>query len=267
MGPSATDTEHVIKIFVSPSLIHTPLVPPAGVLSASEAAALMGPYTRDFAPVWADFTVLPRPLGLLPAACIRACDITVSLVMLALTSPILLALAVWIRADSSGPALFRQERLGKNLEPFTFYKFRTMRVDARDRFPGLYAYDYSDDEIRSMRFKIENDPRLTRVGAWLRKTSLDELPNFLNVLKGDMSLVGPRPELPDMLTYYRPWQRLKWRVKPGVSGYAQVQGRGYLTLQETIYWDVRYCLERSFATYVRTLAETLWAVGKGIGAF
>lgn len=267
MGPVITREEEPTFVLHAPRPQEIIVVPNRPVMNAAEAVSTMGPYVGGFSPPWAHCWIDLATPSAAHAAAIRLFDIVVSLIALIVAAPALLALGAWIRLDSPGPALFRQPRLGKGRVPFTFYKFRTMYTDARDRYPELYSYSYSEDEIRTMHFKLEHDPRLTGVGRWLRKTSLDEFPNFINVLKGDMSLVGPRPELPEMQNYYEPWQRIKWRVKPGVSGYAQVQGRGYLTLQETIYWDVKYCLERSFSTYVRTLADTLWAVGKGIGAF
>jgi lipopolysaccharide/colanic/teichoic acid biosynthesis glycosyltransferase len=118
-----------------------------------------------------------------------------------------------------------------------------------------------------MTFKILDDPRLTRVGRWLRKTSLDELPNFINVLKGEMSLVGPRPDIPEMLRYYKDWQQIKFQVKPGITGYAQISGRGLLTFQETLQHDVQYVVERSLVNDLRILWKTLWVTLRRAGAF
>lgn len=196
----------------------------------------------------------------------RAIDLVVSVILLVLTLPIVLFLTVLIRLDSRGPAVFRQRRLGRDGKLFVFYKFRTMYVDARERFPDLYSYEYTPDEIESMRFKLPYDPRNTRVGRWLRRTSLDELPNLLNVLKGDMSLVGPRPEIPEMLQYYR-WDQLpKFEVRPGVTGLAQVSGRNILRFQETIDADLRYVATRSLGQDIRILFRTVWAVIMRVGA-
>jgi lipopolysaccharide/colanic/teichoic acid biosynthesis glycosyltransferase len=197
----------------------------------------------------------------------RAIDITVALVTLILALPIMLVLAVLIRLDSPGPVLFRQRRLGEHARPFLFFKFRTMWVDARDRFPELYTYQYSDVEIRSMYFKVLDDPRLTRLGARLRKTSLDELPNLINVLLGEMTLVGPRPELPEMLPYYTGPQLMKFSVKPGVTGLAQVSGRAVLRFQQTITSDLEYCTRRSLSFDLWLLCRTITTIVQRAGAF
>jgi lipopolysaccharide/colanic/teichoic acid biosynthesis glycosyltransferase len=208
----------------------------------------------------------------------RARDLVVSLSALVLAAPVMLVIAIMIRLDSPGPALFKQRRVGRQQgngngatngvgDPFVFYKFRTMHADAPDRYPDLYRYDFAPGEIETMTFKILDDPRLTRVGRWLRKTSLDELPNFINVLRGEMSLVGPRPDIPEMLPYYKDWQRIKFAVRPGITGYAQTSGRGLLTFQETLQQDVQYVLERSFRNDLRILWKTIWVTLRRVGAF
>ena len=225
------------------------------------------------------------------AAVVRAIDFVTSVVGLILTFPIMLILAMIIRLDSHGPAIFRQTRVGRNRrsadpsskngswdgverrrldlggKPFTFRKFRTMYVDARARFPELYRYVYDDEEIRTMRFKLAEDPRLTRVGRRLRKTTLDELPNLISVLNGDMTLIGPRPEIPEMVKYYTPWQRAKFSVKPGVTGLAQVNGRGLLSFQETARLDVEYVRCRSLRAMFGIILKTLEVTLLRIGAF
>jgi len=233
---------------------------------------------------------------LLESLC-RVVNTAISVVALVLSAPILLVLAAMIRFDSPGPAIFRQKRLGRDRRtrkdrreevirtpidkrngdrrihdlggrPFTFYKFRTMRWDARELYPKLYEYKYSDEETENICFKVKNDPRLTRVGTWLRKTSLDELPNFINVIKGDMNLVGPRPDIPEMVRYYTPFQKkYKLSVKPGITGYAQIRGRGELSFQNTLKQDISYVRERSIRTDLKTLIETLAAVFGRTGAF
>jgi lipopolysaccharide/colanic/teichoic acid biosynthesis glycosyltransferase len=197
----------------------------------------------------------------------RVLDMVCSGVALLMVLPLLLLIAIIIRLDSPGPALFRQLRVGKNGRLFTFYKFRTMYVDARERFPDLYAYAYTDDEIRTMCFKLPEDPRLTRFGRHLRKTSLDELPNFINVLRGDMSMVGPRPEIPEMLKYYSDAQLMKFSVTPGATGLAQTRGRGILTFQEGIRADLEYCQRRSFCFDVQICLHTIASVVRRVGAF
>ena len=196
----------------------------------------------------------------------RLYDVVVAVVALVVFSPVIALLAIVIRLDSRGSPFFRQTRVGRNGELFWFYKFRTMHVDARERFPDLYAYDYSDDDIANMFFKLPFDPRNTRVGKWLRRTSLDELPNLVNVLNGRMSLVGPRPEIPEMLPYYEPDQYCKFAVKPGVTGLAQVSGRNILRFVETNAHDVEYVETRSTRTDLRILFRTVGTVILMVGA-
>lgn len=216
----------------------------------------------------------------------RSLDIAVSSLALTVGAPIMLLLAIIIRLDSPGPVIFRQVRMTRDRrqacgqapragdrrkrqyagKPFVFYKFRTMYADARERFPELYAYQYSDEEIRTMRFKVDDDPRITRVGRFLRKTSLDELPNFYNVLKGDMTLVGPRPEIPEMSPYYSRDQLKKFKVMAGLTGPAQVCGRGDLTFQETAKIDAAYASRQSLWQDMKILAKTVKAVFLGVGA-
>jgi lipopolysaccharide/colanic/teichoic acid biosynthesis glycosyltransferase len=197
----------------------------------------------------------------------RALDIVVGALALLLALPIILTIWLLIRLDSSGPALFRQLRVGQDGRLFTFYKFRTMWVDARERFPQLYAYQYSDQEIRTLYFKLPNDPRLTPFGRWLRTTSLDELPNFINVLLGQMTLVGPRPEIPQMLPYYTEAQLMKFSIKPGLTGLAQISGRAALRFQETIAVDLDYCRRRSLRFDLWIFLMTLKSIVVRSGAF
>lgn len=196
----------------------------------------------------------------------RALDITLASVALVAGLPLMALIALAIRLDSPGPAVFRQRRVGRHGEVFQFCKFRTMQIDARERFPELYAYDFSTDELGSMYFKLPHDPRCTRFGRWLRRTSLDELPNLLNVLRGEMSLVGPRPEIPEMLPFYEPHQLCKFAVKPGLTGLAQTGGRNILRFVETNAKDVEYVQRRSFAFDLWILVRTTWCVALMIGA-
>ena len=197
----------------------------------------------------------------------RSLDLVLGAVLLILTLPIVAALAIVIRVDSPGPIVFAQSRVARGGGVFTFYKFRTMLVDARTRFPALYAYEFDEPTIRTMRFKIIDDPRLTRVGRWLRRTSLDELPNLWNVLRGDISMVGPRPEIPEMIQYYEPSQLQKFAVKPGVTGLSQTSGRGLLSFQDTIAEDLRYVRECDFILDLSIIARTIAEVVRRQGAF
>jgi len=203
-------------------------------------------------------------VGDFPLRCFEA---TFAFLVLFFTLPLQLFIALLIKIDSPGSALFMQYRLSKDTRPFKFVKFRTMYVDARERFPDLYAYNYNAQEIECLCFKVQNDPRVTRFGRWLRKTSLDELPNFWNVLTGDMALVGPRPEIPEMLPYYRGDDLLKFAVRPGVTGFAQTDGRGHLSFRETVRMDVAYVKARSLSTDIRVMIRTAKMVLTRRGAF
>lgn len=218
----------------------------------------------------------------------QATEWVLSLSLIVFSLPLMAVLAVVIRLDSPGPAVFRQVRIGRNRRngaagphalaadrrkvdlggrPFSFYKFRTMFVDARERFPELYRYEYTPADVEKMRFKLADDPRLTRFGSWLRTTTLDELPNLVNVLKGDLRLVGPRPDIPEMIKYYTDEQRAKLSVHPGVTGLAQTGGRGILTFQETLEKDLEYVLQRSIWLDLRILGRTLYKALRRDGAF
>jgi lipopolysaccharide/colanic/teichoic acid biosynthesis glycosyltransferase len=197
----------------------------------------------------------------------RGFEIVLAASLLLLTLPITAALALLIKLTSPGPALFFQVRVGKRGKTFRFVKFRTMYVDARQRFPELYDYTYDEQTIKGLKFKLDPDPRLTAQGSWLRKTSLDELPNFWNVLRGEMALVGPRPEIPEMLPYYKGHMLAKFHVKPGVTGLAQVSGRGYLSFLDTVALDVEYVARRSVAFDLWILVRTVKKVLTRNGAF
>jgi exopolysaccharide biosynthesis polyprenyl glycosylphosphotransferase len=151
----------------------------------------------------------------------RAVDLTLSVVVLVVGAPVLLLIALAIKLDSPGPILFRQSRVGKNGREFTFFKFRTMCVDAEARQHELLDRNEADGPL----FKIRNDPRRTRVGQWLRRTSLDEVAQVFNVVRGDMSCVGPRPPVPSEVARYEDWHRQRLVMTPGITGLWQVSGR------------------------------------------
>ena len=211
------------------------------------------------------------------AAACRALDVAVSAVLLLVLLPVFLALAVAIRLDSSGRALYRQRRIGRNQEPFTVNKFRTMHSGAghethREFVIGLIAArELAPGETHAQRdetnfFKMANDTRVTRVGRFLRKSSLDELPQLWNVLRGDMSLVGPRPPIPYEVEHYPPHWFDRFAVKPGMTGLWQVSGRSELGLEEMIALDVEYARTRSLWLNVKILARTVPVVFAGRGA-
>jgi exopolysaccharide biosynthesis polyprenyl glycosylphosphotransferase len=192
-----------------------------------------------------------------------AFDKTVALAGLALFAPLLAVLALAIKLDDGGPALFRQTRVGKDGRMFTVLKFRTMVIDAEQRKAELRHQSGQ----HSVLFKLRNDPRITRTGLWLRRWSLDELPQLINVLNGDMSLVGPRPALPDEAAMYGDHVRRRLAVKPGITGLWQVSGRSDLAWDESIRLDVRYVENWSLMLDLHILWKTLSAVSRGSGAY
>jgi exopolysaccharide biosynthesis polyprenyl glycosylphosphotransferase len=184
-------------------------------------------------------------------------------VLLMLFSPVLLGLALWIRLGSRGPVLFRQVRVGRDGGQFRIFKFRSMYVDAEQRLAELRHLNENDGVL----FKIRNDPRVTPAGRWLRKLSLDELPQLINVVKGDMSLVGPRPPLPEEVAAYPDDVRRRLAVKPGMTGLWQVSGRSDLPWEEAVRLDLRYVENWSLTLDFVILMRTLSAVLRSSGAY
>jgi exopolysaccharide biosynthesis polyprenyl glycosylphosphotransferase len=192
-----------------------------------------------------------------------AFDKFLALAVLALTIPVFLAIPVAIWLGDGGPPFFRQIRVGRHGRLFTVFKFRTMVRDAEDRKAQLSASNEYDDVL----FKIRDDPRVTRVGTWLRRWSVDELPQLINVLLGDMSMVGPRPALPEEAAAYGEQVRRRLVVKPGITGLWQVNGRSDLPWEESVRLDLRYVENWSLALDLQILWKTLSAVGRGSGAY
>ncbi len=226
----------------------------------------------------------------------RLFEILVAVVGLVLGLPVMLLEAVLIRLDSPGPVLFFHQRPGRSvrvrgaelegradLQPppggyqpdrlycvpsyFTLVKFRTMYHDARSRFPEYYAYSFTAAEFHQRYGTHQDDPRVTRIGRILRKLSVDELPNLWCVLVGDMRLVGPRPEAPEVLQYYTPEEMYKLACKPGITGLAQINGRGLLNWGQTLAWDLQYVERRSVGLDLRIILTTLKYVLLRRGAF
>ncbi len=193
----------------------------------------------------------------------RLLDLTVSLVGLMLCWPILLVTWIAIRLDSPGPAIFAPERVGENGRIFRMLKFRTMFVGAANASPPASTTDAQGNPI----FKLKDDPRVTRVGKWLRRTSLDELPQLFNVLKGEMSLVGPRPEQPFITEEYDHWQWQRLSVPPGVTGWWQVSGRSDIPMHLNTQYDIYYVRNWSIFLDLRILWRTVGVVIKGRGAY
>lgn len=183
-----------------------------------------------------------------------------SLLVLAL-APLFLVVLLALGLDRSGPAIFRQTRVGREGRPFTVYKFRTMIPDRRAR-----RLPYGGQE-RRRRHKSEHDPRVTPIGRFLRRTSIDELPQLVNVLRGEMSLVGPRPELPEIVSRYAPWQHDRHRVRPGLTGWWQISGRGQKPMHENTELDVYYVVNQSFWLDLKILLRTLPVLLSRTGAF
>jgi len=182
----------------------------------------------------------------------RFFDILVSLFGIILLSPLMIVIALWIKLNSKGPVFFKQERVGKDNMLFNILKFRTMVVDAEKS--GFYT--------------AENDSRITKPGNFLRKTSLDELPQLFNILKGEMSVIGPRPTLKYQVDEYTDFQKRRMEVRPGVTGWAQVNGRNSLSWPERIKLDVWYVDNLSFPLDMKILWKTLfvWLRGEGVYA-
>jgi lipopolysaccharide/colanic/teichoic acid biosynthesis glycosyltransferase len=193
----------------------------------------------------------------------RAMDIAVSGILLALISPVLLIASVVILLDSGRPIFFRQRRVGKNGKPFTMMKFRTMVPDAEERLKDLVDLEALDEPV----FKIQDDPRVTRSGRLLRRTSIDELPQLINVFTGAMSLVGPRPEEEAVVALYDERQRVRLAVKPGLTGPMQVYGRGDLTFEERLAMERDYLDNISLTSDLALLIRTPGAIFRGSGAY
>jgi lipopolysaccharide/colanic/teichoic acid biosynthesis glycosyltransferase len=197
----------------------------------------------------------------------RALDVLLSAVLLVAFLPLLALVAIAVRVESKGPAIFSQERLGRYGVPFRFYKFRGMYADAHERWPELEEYNYSDEELPDLLFHPKHDPRVTRVGRFIRRTSLDELPNLWNVFRGDMSIVGPRPEIPEMIPYYGDAAPIILSVKPGVTSLAKVTGRDELTFSKTLALDLEYIERRSLRLDLKIMLATAATVILQRGVF
>ncbi|MEX2548799.1 MAG: sugar transferase [Nitriliruptoraceae bacterium] len=193
----------------------------------------------------------------------RSLDLVAATVLLIVTSPLWLAAAILVRTSSPGPVLFRQERSGRDGEPFQILKFRTMVADAEQRLAEVQHLNEADGVL----FKIADDPRLTEIGRVLRRWSIDELPQLINVLRGDMSMVGPRPPLPDEVDRYEPWHLRRLRVRPGLTGVWQVSGRSDVPFDEAVRLDLFYIESWSLGTDLWLLARTIPAVLRRDGAY
>ena len=221
-------------------------------MSADEPTTALGLQSRT----------LPAPLS---TGLRRALDLTVALIVLVVLAPVLLLAALLVRLETPGSPFFRQRRLGRDGVPFTVNKFRTMHADAdqtphREFIAQLMTAPQEPGAADDALFKLAGDARVTRVGRLLRRTSIDELPQLINVVRGEMSLVGPRPAIPYELEHYQPWFRERFAVKPGLTGLWQVSGRNRRTFEEMIRLDVEYARRQSLLLDLSILARTPWAV-------
>lgn len=186
----------------------------------------------------------------------RIIDICGTLCAIILLSPVMIIVAIAIKIDSKGPILFSQERVGQDGITFIMYKFRSMVTDAEKKLDKLK----DKNEMTGPMFKIKNDPRITKVGCFIRKTSIDELPQLFNVLKGEMSLVGPRPNLPREVAKFNEYHRLKLFAKPGLTCYWQVMGRSSIGFEEWMELDIKYIEERNTWVDLKLIFKTFWVL-------
>jgi exopolysaccharide biosynthesis polyprenyl glycosylphosphotransferase len=193
----------------------------------------------------------------------RALDAVLSAFLMTLGFPLACLIALAIKLDSPGPVLFKQVRVGRGGNPFVFYKFRSMFLGAE----GIKKEFLHLNEMDGPVFKLFNDPRITRVGRFLRKSSLDEFPQLYNVLRGEMSLVGPRPPVPEEVRLYKPWHMARLAVRPGITCLWQVSGRSYVAFDEWMRLDITYIRDRSFLLDLKVLIKTIPAVLSGRGAY
>jgi exopolysaccharide biosynthesis polyprenyl glycosylphosphotransferase len=245
------------------------------VLALARAAgvdfSVIPPSTRQFAGGvrlghLAELPLLDYGNGVIPRSSLflkRVLDVVVSVTALVLLLPVFAVIAVAIKADSRGPVLFSQIRAGRDARPFRVLKFRTMVTNAEALLGDVVALD----ELREPMFKLRADPRRTRVGRRLRRWSLDELPQLWNVLRGDMSLVGPRPEQVEIVEQYAPEHQFRLSIKPGITGPMQVYGRGELTFAERLALEADYIEDLSLGRDLRILGMTLSTVVRGDGAY
>jgi lipopolysaccharide/colanic/teichoic acid biosynthesis glycosyltransferase len=193
----------------------------------------------------------------------RAFDIVAATGLLLLTAPLTAAIVILIRLTSRGPVIFKQERIGLDGRPFRLYKFRTMRNDApvevHEQFVATMMSTSAIAEAPGV-YKIQGDTRITGIGRWLRKTSLDEIPQLVNVLRGDMSLIGPRPPLAYEVKRYDAWQHQRLSVRPGITGLWQVSGRNRLTYAQMCAIDIEYIRDWTFRGDLAIALKTPWAM-------
>ena len=255
--------------------VHAPVAPRARTHAGGYASVHVRPRSGAAAP-WRESVApsatqlpgilpfeTPRQEGLYLRAGKRAIDVLGAALALVLLSPVLLVLAVLVRLTSPGSVFYRSTRIGRGGRPFTFYKIRSMIRDADRKQAHLQHLNEADGPV----FKIARDPRITPIGRFLRTTSLDEVPQFWNVLRGDMSLVGPRPPIPEEVAQYEPWQLRRLDVRPGITCLWQISGRSRIGFQEWMRLDLEYIRHQSLQLDLKILARTIPAVLSREGAY
>ena len=193
----------------------------------------------------------------------RAFDLAVVLLTLPVTLPVMGIIGLAVALDSQGPVIYKARRVGENGRIFTMHKFRSMVNNTAGELAKIGSSDSNGQYVH----KVPNDPRVTRIGRLLRRTSLDELPQLFNVLAGSMSLVGPRPEMPDLVEKYQPWQRKRFTVPQGITGWWQVNGRSDRPMHLHTEDDLYYVQHYSLWLDIQILLRTVWSVVRGKGAF
>jgi exopolysaccharide biosynthesis polyprenyl glycosylphosphotransferase len=186
----------------------------------------------------------------------RTLDLILSLMGVICVSPVFLIVGLIIKLDSRGPIIFSQKRIGKDGKEFNMYKFRSMVINAEELKKKLI----DKNEVSGPMFKMKDDPRITKIGKFIRKTSIDELPQLINVLKGEMSLVGPRPSLPKEVAEFEPWMMRRLEVKPGLTCYWQVSGRSSIGFEEWMRLDVKYIEEKSMWVDIKLIFKTFFVL-------
>lgn len=186
----------------------------------------------------------------------RVIDVVCSFVGVLVLSPLFVVIAIIIKFTSKGPVFFSQKRVGRDGKQFKMYKFRSMVVNAEELKEKLAA----QNEMSGPMFKMKDDPRVTKVGKFIRKTSIDELPQLLNVLKGDMSLVGPRPSLPKEVAQFEDWMYRRLEVKPGLTCYWQVSGRNNIDFEDWMKLDIRYVEEKNLWIDIKLICKTVFVL-------
>ena len=246
----------------------TEVIEPPAALVVGDPGAGLRPASRLEAPAddYFGYDILLRPSdrSAFYERSKRVVDVIVACILLILLSPLILVVSLWIKFTDFGPVFFCQKRVGRNGRLFNFYKFRSMIPNADDKKHEFAHLSHHGDERT---FKIPDDPRITRVGRWIRRFSIDEVPQLWNVVRGDMSLVGPRPPVPREVELYSRFDRRRFEVRPGLTCFWQVCGRGNIAFDRQVLMDVEYIDERSLWLDFKLMLLPIPAVFLGRGAY